>query len=72
MPLTLPDAPSRYDGLEQQRMRNALREADEQNFKKRADVLFVNGERVVLKQPNGTFRALAVDNAGVLTTVAYP
>lgn len=64
--------PEAYNQLEQARLRAALEQADAQNLKKGADILMGGSERIVLYSPNGTAYALQVNNAGTLSTAAYP
>ena len=52
---------------DQSRLRDALESADAQNLKRGYDVE-MNAGRVILTSPNGTRYALAVSNAGVLST----
>ena len=68
--LILPSAPLEYNTRDQANLRKALQEADQQNIKKRLDIYLVQGERLILKSPNGTKYALTVDNSGVLSTTA--
>lgn len=68
--LILPSAPLEYNTRDQANLRKALQEADQQNIKKRRDIYLVQGERLILKSPNGTTYALTVDNSGVLSTTA--
>lgn len=68
--LTLPDAPAQYSARDQSSVRKALQEADQQNIKTRRDIYLVQGERLILKSPNGTKYALTVDNSGALSTTA--
>lgn len=70
--MKLPLAPPVYDLTDQNMMRRELETRDVANFKKGEDVRFQRGERVVLVSPNGSLFYLKVDNAGVLTTAAYP
>lgn len=68
--LILSSAPLEYSARDQANMRKALQEADQQNIKTRRDIYLVQGERLILKSPNGTKYALTVDNSGVLSTTA--
>lgn len=68
--LTLPSAPAQYNRQDQMNMRQALQEADKKNLKAQKDIYLVQGERLILKSPNGTKYALSVDNSGVLSTTA--
>lgn len=68
--LILPSAPLEYNTRDQANVRKALQEADQQNIKTRRDIYLVQGERLILKSPNGTKYALEVDNSGVLSTTA--
>jgi hypothetical protein len=65
--MRLPTAPPNYSVPDQSRLRDALESADAQNLKRGYDVE-MNAGRVILTSPNGTRYALAVSNAGVLST----
>jgi hypothetical protein len=68
--MNLQPAPPSYSRDDQQTLRREAERADRENFKKLQDVRLENGERLILKSPNGTLYAIVVDNAGALSTVA--
>jgi hypothetical protein len=68
--MNLQPAPPQYSRDDQQALRREASRADRENFKKLQDVRLENGERLILKSPNGTLYAVVVSNAGVLSTVA--
>jgi hypothetical protein len=68
--VNLPTAPAQYSQRDQQDMRRELQRADAENVKRLRDVRLENGERLILKSPNGTLYRLTVDNAGALGTAA--
>lgn len=70
--MRLARAPQGYDGNEQSHVRTAIEAADKLNLKKNADILMGGASRIVLYSPDGTAFALVVDNAGALSTAAYP
>jgi hypothetical protein len=65
--VNLPSAPPGYTQSDEANVRRALQDADKQNIKRGTDYYVLDG-RVILKAPNGSFHALVVDNAGVLST----
>lgn len=68
--MNLAPAPERYDRAQEQRTREETRRADEENFKRGRDLFLVQGERLVLKSPDGTQWKIEVDNAGVISATA--
>lgn len=66
--MRLTTAPDAYNKGDQQSMRRELETADMANFKKGQDVRLQNGERLILKSPNGTLYYLKVANDGTLST----
>lgn len=68
--MNLPSPPPDYSPDDQRNMRNALMSEDAKNMKRLQDIRLENGERFILKSPNGTLYYLKVDNAGNLTTAA--
>lgn len=63
----VPDAPPQYSQSDQQRVRTAMDKADKANLKQGKDVFLVQGERLVIKSPNGTQYKIVVSDAGVLS-----
>jgi hypothetical protein len=59
-----------YDPAEQSRIRAEIERADAQNFKRLQDVRLQNGERLILKSPNGSVWSITVSNAGAISAVA--
>ena len=68
MRLTRP--PERYSRSSEAQRNLQLEQADRKNRKKGADVELGDGERLVLRSPDGTRWALTVDNTGALGTEA--
>jgi hypothetical protein len=64
-----PRPPDTYSPRDQALLREEIRRADADNFKRGRD-LEIAGGRVILTSPNGTRYALTVSNAGALGTVA--
>ena len=69
--MRLPPAPDTYQPPDQAALRRLLSQADDDNIKKRRDIVLANGEGLVLRSPNGSLWRLVVSNAGALSTVAY-
>lgn len=63
-------APDTYNKGDQQTVRRELETADMANYKKGQDLRLQNGERLILKSPNGTLYYLKVANDGMLSTGA--
>ena len=70
--MNLQGPPAAYDPADQAALRDALQAADQDNRKRRADVDLSNGERLILKSPNGARWSVAVSNGGVLSAAALP
>jgi hypothetical protein len=68
--VTVPPAPDKYDQANEQQLRNTLRRADTENFKRGRDVRLQQGERLIMKSANGTLYQIKVNDDGTLTTVA--
>lgn len=68
--MNLARSPDKYDRAADQQMREELRREDVLNFKRGQDVRLEQGERLVLRSPNGTAFKIEVDNAGVLSATA--
>jgi hypothetical protein len=68
--MNLQRPPAQYDARSQAALQEEVERADRDNFKRGQDLLIVNGERVILKSPNGSAWALTVSNTGVLGTAA--
>lgn len=66
--MNLAGAPGAYDPRDQAKLRQALQQADAQNFKSGRDLRLENGERLILKASDGSRWALVVSTAGVLST----
>lgn len=69
--MALPNAPMQYDQANEGRTRRELDRMDSLNFKQGKDIILLR-ERIVLTAPDGGQWALVVDNAGALSTAAYP
>jgi hypothetical protein len=67
--MNLPSAPATYSQSDEANVRRALQDADKQNIKRGTDYYTLGG-RVIITSPNGSFFAITVDDAGVLSTVA--
>ena len=65
--MNMPSAPDGYVRAVFQSILNALQRADVENHKRGRDIE-VGVARVILTSPDGTRRALEMDNAGVITT----
>jgi hypothetical protein len=65
--LVLPVAPQAYERSNEQQTREAIRRADAQNFKAGSDVRLQQGERLILKSPNGSLWSITVANDGTIT-----
>jgi hypothetical protein len=72
MSLKLPPAPARYERAAWQSILQAITLALGAAFNRGQDVRLQNGERLILKAPNGTLYQVKVDNAGALSTAAVP
>ena len=68
--MNLPPAPQTYTRDDQQAVRREVDRADRENLKKLQDIRLENGERLILKSPNGTLYAITVSDAGMLGTVS--
>lgn len=64
--MKLADAPEAYDRSDEQRTRTTLEQADKGVFRQGKDVYLVQGERLILKSPNGNMWKLTVSDAGVV------
>jgi hypothetical protein len=67
MNLSAPDA---YDRGLWQQLLNTLGRAAAESFSRGRDLELARGERLILRSPNGSRFAVAVDNAGALSTTA--
>lgn len=67
--MSFPNASQDYDHGNETRFRAAVNQADMQNHKRNRDIE-MGQARLILTSPNGTRYAVAVDNAGALSTVA--
>lgn len=68
--MSLPRAPEKY---EQRWATEVLRQLDQRDlatFNKGSDIELGQDERIIMRSPNGTRWAIAVDDAGVLFTTA--
>lgn len=68
--MSLPRAPEKY---EQRWATEVLRQLDQRaltNFSKGSDIELGQDERIIMRSPNGTRWAIAVDDAGVIFTTA--
>ncbi len=70
--MKVPPAPDRYDRGAWQSILQGLAQAVGQSFARGQDLRLQNGERLILRAPNGSMWALKVDNAGSLSTVTTP
>lgn len=70
MNVKLPEAPATYDQGDQTVMRRNLLESLAGAFGKFSDVDLANGERLVLKSPNGKRWSITVNNGGVISATA--
>lgn len=68
--MILPAVAITYDPRWMENMRDAIRKADAENYKRTQDIEMINGKRIILTAPDGGQWALSVDNAGALSTVA--
>lgn len=68
--MKLPAAPVLYSSNDQQTVRGILEREDEKNFKKGMDVRLQQGERFILKSPNGDLWSIEVDNSGNISAGA--
>jgi hypothetical protein len=67
---TIPQAPDAYDRSKWQLILEAVRSLFQGVFRAGQDVRLQQGERLILKSPNGSLYAVKVDNAGALSTTA--
>jgi hypothetical protein len=67
--LNLSSPPDDYSRTDQAQMRDAIRRADGENFKRGRDIE-AGGGRVILTSPDGNRWALTVSNAGVVGATA--
>jgi hypothetical protein len=72
MSIKLAPAPARYERAAWQAILQAIGQALGVAFIRGQDVRLQNGERLILKAPNGTMWQVEVDNAGALSTAAVP
>jgi hypothetical protein len=68
--MRLPDPGQRYEPRNEAETRAALERADELNRKKGRDVDLSQGERLILKSPDGTRWSITVSNAGALSATS--
>lgn len=68
--MNLPQPADNYDPHNEAMSRNAIAQADAQNYKKGQDVEILPGQRAILHAPNGSRWMLAVSNAGALSATA--
>lgn len=61
--------PTKYDPTDQALLRQAFESAERSNLKRNRDIE-MGRARIILTSPDGTRYAIAVDNAGVLSTTA--
>lgn len=66
----IPQAPETYNRSNEQQLREELRRADGENFKKGRDVRLEQGERLIMRSPNGTQWIVSVSNAGAIVVTA--
>jgi hypothetical protein len=66
----IPQAPDRYDRSTWQLILEEIRRRLDGVFSRGQDVRLQQGERLILKSPNGTLYYVKVDNAGTLSTGA--
>lgn len=69
-PVTLPNAPDRYDQTNEARTRAAIAQAIAQCVRSGQNIVLPNSVSLILTAPNGSQWALSVSNTGVLTTTA--
>jgi hypothetical protein len=72
MSLKLSPAPPRYERAAWQSILQAIGQSLGAAFSRGQDVRLQNGERLILKAPNGTLWQVKVDNTGALSTTAVP
>jgi hypothetical protein len=65
--MRLPDPPPKYDQEHQSDVQVRLESEDRANHKRGRDIE-VSPARLILTSPNGTRYAVAVDNAGAIST----
>jgi hypothetical protein len=65
----IPKAHEKYDLPNEQQFREDIRRKDDENFKRGRDVRLENGERLILRSPNGTQFSITVSNAGIISAV---
>lgn len=68
--MNLQPAPGKYDQSNEQNAREQIRKADMENFKRGRDVRLEQGERLILRSPDGTAWSITVSNAGTITATA--
>lgn len=68
--MLLPSPTLAYNMMDQSQMRAEIEREDGQNWKRGRDIELAQGERLILRSPDGARWALAVDNAGVLSAVS--
>ena len=67
--MSTPFAPAQYSQTDQNEARAELTREIERRHKRGADIE-LSSDRLILRSPNGSRFAVAVDNAGALSTVA--
>ena len=68
--MSLPIAGPQYDQGAENRFRSEVERELSKTLRRGVDLEFANGERVILRSPDGSRFALTVDNAGALSTTA--
>lgn len=62
--------PRQYDFSNEALFREEAVRADNENLKTRKDAYLIQGERLIMKSPNGTLYAMSVSNAGATVWTA--
>lgn len=65
--MKLPVPSLQYNPVLESQRNTLLEQADQQNFKRQADVEVVAPQRLILRSPDGTRWKITVSNTGVLT-----
>lgn len=64
--MNLPAAPQSYDRANEQDVRETIRREDAKAFKQGKDVRLEQGERLIMRSPDGTQWIVGVDNTGAI------
>jgi len=68
--MKLPIPPNSYDPSFEAQRNAFIEQADQQSFKRQADVEIALPQRLVLRSPNGNRWSISVTNAGAITATA--